>query len=371
MISKLKILLLLLLPVTMAGQTITLTPIGTQDVSGIPVTMEHQITTGTGTTSVKIFRTHYGNGSTLQYPQFANNATEMDKMTSTAYAATTLYWSGSMSAAYSLWFNYCGTLQTGGASIPPGCDYYSVEVSFTFVPKETGTYSFRLTSDDGSDLFINGVNVVNYYGGHGMNPYYYVNYTMTAGTQYSVRARMQEYGGGDGLVVEWKRPSQSTWTVQTDEVGVSSSNWVSQGTKNTNASGQAVWSNTSNWPYRVTVNTSNKFHTITDADMNYMMYMKAGLTTFGSWDHYTCDCNNSSTFEWEDIYFCYMLWSNSFLHNKYIFTQAEKDAIEANPNTNYYNTYFPSQNRTIENQNRFYIMGTGKHRTTTTTQRIQ
>jgi hypothetical protein len=140
--------------------------------------------------------------------------------------------------------------------------------------------------------------------------------------------------------------------------------WESQGTKNTNASGQASWSNSLNWPYRVTVNTSQKTHLITDFSMNYMMFMKAGLGPLQDWDFYTCDCNNSSTFEWEDIYFCYMLYSNGFFHNKYIFTQAEKTTIESNPNTNYYNIYFPTQNRTIENQNQFYIMGTGIHNAT-------
>ncbi len=363
--------LLTILPFFAFGQTITLTPIGTQDVSGIPVTVEHFITTGNGTTAVKVFRTHYGTGNTSMYGNFANNATDMDKMTSTAYAATTLYWSGNVSALYSLNFNSCGTLITGGASVPPGCDYYSVEVTFTFVPKETGTYSFRITSDDGSDLFINGVNIVNYYGGHGMNPFFYANYNMVAGQQYTIRARMQEYGGGDGLIVEWKRPSQSAWTVQTDEIGIASSNWVSQGTKNTNVSGQASWTNTSNWPYRVTVNVSSKFHTITNQDMNYMMFKKADLSKIESWDYYTCDCNNSSNFDWGDIDFCYMLWRNSFLHNKYIFTQAERTVIEANPQTNYYNTYFPTQVRTIENQNQFFIMGTGKHRTTVNVQTLQ
>ena len=40
----------LILPMSVYSQTITLTPIGTQDVSGIPITMEHIIpgaTTGT------------------------------------------------------------------------------------------------------------------------------------------------------------------------------------------------------------------------------------------------------------------------------------------------------------------------------------
>ena len=147
--------------------------------------------------------------------------------------------------------------------------------------------------------------------------------------------------------------------------------WESQGTRNTNINGQVSFTNSLNWPYRVTINTSQKFHLINDFSMNYMMYQKANLGTFGSWDFYTCDCDNSSTFDWGDIYWCYILYSNGFLHNKYIFTNLEKTNIENNPTINYYNTYFPTQIRTIENQNQFYIMGTGIHKTTTQTQKIQ
>jgi len=354
--------LLVLLPFTLLSQTITLTPIGAQDVSGIPITVEHQITTGNGITSVRVFRTHYGNGSTSQYAQYPLSRTEMNKLFNAAYAATTLWWSGSMNATSSLNFTNYTTLTAAGATIPSSGNYYATEVTFTFVPLETGLYYFGMTSDDGSDLSINGTSVIEYYGGKGVGTYKYGSYSMVAGAQYTVVARMQEYSGGDGLILRWKRPSQSAYSLQTNEIGVASSSWISQGTKNTNSAGQATWTNSSNWPYRVTVDVSQKFHTITDADMNYMMYQKAELGLFESWDYYTCDCNNSSTFEWEDIYFCYTLWLNNFYHNKYIFTQAEKDAIEADPHTNYYNTYFPTQVRTIDNQNQFYIMGTGKHR---------
>ena len=354
--------LLLFVPFTLFSQTITLTPIGTQDVSGIPVTVEHEITTGNGVTSVRIFSTHYGNGNTSQYAQYPSTRPEMNKLFNSAYAATTLWWTGNLNATTSLNFTNYATLTNAGASVPSGGNYYATEVTFTFVPLETGTYSFGMTSDDGSDLSINGTSVIEYYGGKGVGTYKYGTYTVTAGTQYTIVARMQEYGGGDGLILRWRRPSQSTWTLQTDEVGVASSSWVSQGTQNTNTNGQVAFTNSNNRPYRVTIDVSSKFHTITDADMNYMMYQKAGLGLFESWDYYTCDCNNSSTFEWEDIYFCYMLWVNNFYHNKYIFTQSEKTTIEANPHTNYYNTYFPTQVRTIENENQFYIMGTGKHR---------
>ena len=356
--------LLCILPFFAFGQTITLTPIGTQDVSNIPVTVEHFITTGNGTTSVRIFRTHFGNGSTSQYAQFPSTRSEMNRLFSTAWSATTFWWQGSMNASSSLNFSNYGTLLNAGASIPSGGDYYAVEVTFTFVAAETGTYSFALTSDDGSDLTINGTSVIEYYGGKGIGPYKYGTYSMVAGTQYTVVSRMQEYGGGDGMILIWRRPSQSSWSLQLNEIGIASSGWVNQGTKNTNASGQASWTNSSNWPYRATINTSQKFHNITDFSLIYMMFMKGNLGPLQDWDFYTCDCNNSSTFDWDDINFCYMLYNTGSLHNKYIFTQAEKTTIESNPNTNYYNTYFPTQVRTIENQNQFYIMGTGIHNAT-------
>lgn len=360
MISELK-LILLLLPLSIAGQTITLTPIGNQDVSGIPVTVEHQITTGNGTTSVKVYRTHFGNGNTSQYQNYPSTRTEMNRLFSTAWTATTLWWSGNLNATTSLNFIQYTTLTSAGAAVPSGGDYYSVEVTFTMVPMETGTYSFGLASDDGSDLSINGTSVIEYYGGKGVGPYKYGTYSMVAGQQYTVIARMQEYGGGDGLVLVWRRPSQSNWSLQTNEIGIASSSWVSQGTLNTNLNGQVTFSNSNNRSYRVTINTSQKFHLVTEFSLNYMMFHKAGLGPIQDWDFYTCDCNNSSTFEWEDIYWCYTLYSNGYYHNKYVFTQAEKTTIESDANTNYYNVYFPTQIRTIENQNQFYIMGTGIH----------
>jgi hypothetical protein len=182
---------------------------------------------------------------------------------------------------------------------------------------------------------------------------------------------MQEYGGGDGLVLVWRRPSQGSWTLQLNEIGVASTNWVSQGTLNTNSNGQASWINSSNRPYRVTIDVSQKFHLLNNQTLNYMMYKKANLSPITDWDFYTLDLNNSSVFGWEDIIWGYQLVRDGVYHNKYIFTQSEKTTIESNPNTNYYNIYFPTQLRTISNENQFYIMGTGIHKTTTQMQTIQ
>jgi hypothetical protein len=285
----------------------------------------------------------------------------MDRLFNTSWSATTLWWSGNINATSSLNFYNHTTLTSAGASVPGSGDFYSTEVTFTIVAAETGTYSFALASDDGSDLSIGGTSIIEYYGGKGVGAYKYGIYNMVAGQQYNVIARMQEYSGGDGLVLVWRRPSQSSLSLQTSEIGVTSTSWVSQGTLNTNANGQATWTNANSRPYRVTVNTSQKFHNVPEFGLIYMMFMKGNLGPLQDWDFYTCDCNNSSTFSWEDIYFCYMLYTTGSLHNKYIFTQTERNTILANPNTNYYNTYFPTQVRTIENQNQFYIMGTGIH----------
>jgi len=209
----------------------------------VPVKLYKRTTTTTTTanTSVKIYKTHAGNGSTNQYTQYPPSRTEMDKLFNTAYSNTTLWWSGTIAATASLNFYAYTTLTAAGASVPPGGDYYSTEVTFTFTPKETGTYTFGLTSDDGGDLWlVNYGNVIEWYGGKGVGQYLYGSVTLTAGTAYTFIARMQEYAGGDGLAVYWKRPSQSGYSLQTDEIGTTTttiSAWALDVTAYTNSSG--------------------------------------------------------------------------------------------------------------------------------------
>ena len=177
-------------------------------------------TTTNSNTSVRIFKTHNGNGSTSQYSQYPSTRSEMDKCFNTSYSNTTLYWSGTISGTYSLNFNQYTTLTGQGASVPNYGDYYATEVTFSFTPKETGNYTFGLTSDDGGDLWlVNSGSVIEWYGGKGVGQYVYGTVSLTKGTTYSFIARMQEYSGGDGLYVYWKRPSQSGYSYQSDEIG--------------------------------------------------------------------------------------------------------------------------------------------------------
>ena len=134
--------------------------------------------------------------------------------------------------------------------------------------------------------------------------------------------------------------------------------WESQGSKSTNSLGQTTFTNTSNWPYRVTIDTRNLGHSISLNSLKYLAYRIMFQNTISGWDYYTCDCNNSGSIEFEDLKWCAQLYQTNVLHNRYVFSNSEKIDIESNPQTNYFNTYSPTQLRTFTNENVFYIMGT-------------
>jgi len=173
-------------------------------------------------TNVKIFSTHNGSGSTTQYSIHPATTNEFNRLFDTSYSNTTLAWEGNLGATTSLNHTAPETLSGAGATVPNSGNYYSVEVNATFIPVETGTYSFGVNSDDGGDIYIGGNFVASYYGGHGMSGPMYGNISLTAGTKYSFRARYQEYEGGSGLAVTWKRPSQGVYSLQTSELNTGS-----------------------------------------------------------------------------------------------------------------------------------------------------
>jgi hypothetical protein len=215
------------------------------------------------TMNVRVFSTHAGNGNTSQYTQFPTVTTDFDKLFNTTFSNTQLRWTGILPTTTCLNFTTFTTLSGAGATVPNNGDYYSVEVTGTFIPAVTGTYSFGINSDDGSDLFIGETFVVSYYGGHGMSGPIYGNINLVAGTQYTFRARMQEYGGGDGLAVVWRRPGQSTYSLQTSELGILTPTftpWTQQTTSTTNTLGQYSFSqpisNGDEWYIEVVIPTT-------------------------------------------------------------------------------------------------------------------
>ena len=85
-------------------------------------------------------------------------------------------------------------------------------------------WRYHLSVGELTDLFINDVNVANHYGGHGINGLgsHTGTIELVSGESYSFRARMQENGGGEGLRVFWRKPSESSgWNIYTDELSTS------------------------------------------------------------------------------------------------------------------------------------------------------
>ena len=379
--------LLCLLPIGLFAQTITLTPIGTQDVSGIPVTVEHFTAgglNGTVQSQTAYIPADRGAGSTTVFS--SANADEASAAITfpagfTPTVGTTIYTQGHVNS--NSWFGFGTTSSSGfqGSATNPNVptihitsvDNGSTDNNMSKVSTETytdGTWGdvFRVRYEGNCLYHQGGVNVIwdLYFVKTQPEVFYVVMRAFT--TDASNQEQMGISSGTAWLGVNYiTTTSYAAGTAFRFTSSTSQGGWSTISTQNTNATGQVVVSNPTNKQYKVTVNTSQKFHPVTDFSLIYMMFMKGNLGPLQDWDFYTCDCNNSATFDWEDINFCYTLLKSSSLHNKYIFTQVEKTAIESNPNTNYYNTYSPTQVRTIENQNQFYIMGTGVHNATQST----
>jgi hypothetical protein len=126
---------------------------------------------------------------------------------------TTIFKSGTTTALNALYYN-----QTFFTGVPNGGGYFGIQTTGWFVPKETGTYTFGIDGDDAVDFLLDGVVVTSFYGVHGFGGYRYGTIDLVAGRTYTLKARFQQVGGGWGMYLVWKRPSQSTYNVQSDEV---------------------------------------------------------------------------------------------------------------------------------------------------------
>ncbi|MBK8564657.1 MAG: choice-of-anchor A family protein [Saprospiraceae bacterium] len=105
-------------------------------------------------------------------------------------------------------------------------DNYGTRVRGYLLPNVTGTYSFNLTSDDDSQLFLstnelasNKVMIASVTGYTGTAEYTKypsqtsANITLTAGNKYYIEILQKDNTGGDHFQVYWKTPSSSTWTI--------------------------------------------------------------------------------------------------------------------------------------------------------------
>lgn len=142
----------------------------------------------------------------------------LDALFNTATSSPTVTFGGTGSHTTNINWADVATTGAGGATgtkpayLPAGQFSWVVE-GYILAP-ETGTYFFGCDGDDAMDVFVNGVNVANFYGGHGFAASWTAgvgqvsgSISLTAGQYYTFRARMQEGNGGDGFQVGWRKPS--------------------------------------------------------------------------------------------------------------------------------------------------------------------
>ena len=308
----------------------------------VPVKLYKRTTTTTGnnSTTVKVYRTHNGTGATTQYSSYPSTRSQMDRCFNTSYSHTSLWSTTTMSGNSSLNFGTYTTLTSAGASVPSSGNYYAAEVSFTFTPAETGTYSFGMTSDDGSDLWlVNTGSIIEYYGGKGVGTYKYGSVSLTAGTSYTLIARMQEYSGGDGLYLIWKRPSQSAYSYQSSEVGTvttTTSSWTLDATAYTNSSGYYAFSRTTtaSTQWYIQVDVPTRIQAYTSTDIETVSNIILGKSTVNGLSYHRFDVNDDGRLNIADKYYVAARKSGRFTRWRLasdvrIFTAAQYNTISS------------------------------------------
>lgn len=179
----------------------------------------------TNTLSVKVYKPA---DSTYEYP---SNETEMDYLIDNSPLFDTYYSTNIQGVSYS---TKVGTDQ----------DNYAMVIEGYIQIPSGNTYYFGLNSDDGSDAFVNGIKVSDWYGAHGdsgvSNSTTYP-IPLTAGT-YPVKVRLQEIGGGDIVTlfygydgITWNNIPDSWFKPNVTGITGTYSNINAQGGDGTNA----------------------------------------------------------------------------------------------------------------------------------------
>jgi hypothetical protein len=158
-----------------------------------------------------VYSTHAGSGSTTQYPGNAGSKADMDNIFNTNNSNTTLYKTGRTNSSKILDWQSSTELSALGITAPNSGTYFAMKVQGTFIPLESGTYYFTLESDDASDLYINGAAVVSTYSGQAVPALgtHTGSISVNAGQKYTFEVRMQQGGGGYGMRLYWKSPTQA------------------------------------------------------------------------------------------------------------------------------------------------------------------
>ena len=137
---------------------------------------------------------------------------DMDLLFSTANGTTTMVQSGKTNSARILDWQSVAELSAIGVNLPNTGTYFALKIQGTFIPQETGTYTFTMESDDASDLTIEGTSVIGTYAAQAITALgtHTGTISLVAGKSYSYTIRMQQGNGGFGLRFYWRSPLQNS-----------------------------------------------------------------------------------------------------------------------------------------------------------------
>lgn len=310
---------ILLFPVGLIAQTISVATVGVQDKGGIPIKVEHQQTVFSGSDSIRV-RIYSG-----FYPR--EHWYSLNTPTSQIDATVGCWSNGSCSPASwtssNTWYTY----------------YYSLTAD---------TYLVNIYDGYGDGFNGGQVEVSRWENGA-----WKVLWLWTGITN-------NQSGSGYGSHTSWQIEGTKAFTVS----GASSTVYVDQGWDTTDVNGEVSFANPNSYPYRTTIDVSGMQNTIIERDMRYMMYMRMFPDSMKAWDFHTCDFDGDGAVTEIDIKEAYDHYiSGNPVTENYVYSQSEKDDIEVKATTSsFHQKYVKSSTRSLDNINRFYIVSFGKHR---------
>ena len=169
----------------------------------------------------KVFSTNGGDGNTGSH--HPDNSSQFDDLFNTSTAGTEWTHQGRDTGTKALTWPWPNTLPRPNDGV-----WFGWEITGYFVPEETGTYEFKISSDDRSDFYLDldddgtfeagtDEQVVYYYEGPSV---YEKNVSLTKDTPVKFRVRYSQGSGGANLYLKWTKPSDTAdnHTFNSDEI---------------------------------------------------------------------------------------------------------------------------------------------------------
>ena len=169
----------------------------------------------------KVFSTNGGDGNTGSH--HPDNSSQFDALLNPSTAGTEWTHQGRDTGTKALTWPWPNTLPRPNDGV-----WFGWEITGYFVPEETGTYEFKISSDDRSDFYLDldddgtfeagtDEQVVYYYEGPSR---YEQNVSLTKDSPVKFRVRYSQGSGGANLYLKWTKPSDTAdnHTFNSDEI---------------------------------------------------------------------------------------------------------------------------------------------------------